>query len=682
MDRKRPSEEADSNAEELQRRDAKLTSSATQSNEWHEVQHRKNKKRKVKDERHVQPALVFSPTTRLQTFVKISDIQNLVLYLLADGPAPIWIGVQNRLAIQKVVVLMAPGLEPGMFTGEVQLDTKSTTEDSKSAHSSDQKSGLNANSRSHSYSSPDDYYPSKLKESDLPLPLKPMANIFPLIWPVRATGDEKYSRVYSPIYTMLSSGIPKTKEEKNMKGPVPVKASHWKNERTPITSFITSLTELEQNDYVIHHVWYNSPEDKASLQERRIRGNQTEKDGWVDSLVHSLEDAVIPDSLIEQGSITAGRKVIAIDCEMCMTGGSVFELTRVSVVDWDGTVLMDELVKPSNPITDYVTAFSGITKEMLDPVTTTLEDVQQKLLAILTPQTVVVGHSLDSDFNALKMTHPFIVDTSIIYPHPKGPPLKTSLKWLTQKYLNREIQNNDGSTGHDSIEDARACLDLVKLKCEKGPMWGVQGMTTEPIFKRIARTSRNDWTDSSTSPAARRGAMVDWRGARHGFSAHADVAISCNSDAEVVEGVTDLIQSNEPGNRGNFDFVWARLKQLELTRRWTKENGPVGENRDEINSNHSTEPTISELTAAVASTIECIAKMYEALPPNTCFIVYSGTSDMRELVRLQEQQQQFRREYKIKKWDELTVRWTDIEEQAMRRACRRAREGVGFFVVK
>ncbi len=66
--------------------------------------------------------------------------------------------------------------------------------------------------------------------------------------------------------------------------------------------------------------------------------------------------------------------VAAIDCEMCDTAqGS--ELTRISVLSFEGAVLLDTLVKPRNAITNYQTQYSGITEEMLRDVTVTLEQV-------------------------------------------------------------------------------------------------------------------------------------------------------------------------------------------------------------------------------------------------------------------------------------------------------------------
>lgn len=57
------------------------------------------------------------------------------------------------------------------------------------------------------------------------------------------------------------------------------------------------------------------------------------------------------------------------------------------------------------------------------------------------------------------------MDTSILYPHPGNSKYKFSLKKLCQKYLGRTIQKGEG---HNSVEDAIAALDLVKLKLEKG----------------------------------------------------------------------------------------------------------------------------------------------------------------------------------------------------------------------
>lgn len=46
----------------------------------------------------------------------------------------------------------------------------------------------------------------------------------------------------------------------------------------------------------------------------------------------------------------------------------------------------------------------------------------------------------------------------MLYKHP-SPGYKHSLRYLTTTYLNRSIQNQNG--GHDSIEDAKAALDLT-----------------------------------------------------------------------------------------------------------------------------------------------------------------------------------------------------------------------------
>ena len=322
-----------------------------------------------------------------------------------------------------------------------------------------------------------------------------------------------------------------------------------------------------------------------------------------------------------------------------------------------------------------------MTAAKLATVTTTLSDIQSRLRTLLSSRVVLVGHSLNSDLAALKITHPFIIDTSVLYPHPRGPPLKSSLKYLSQKYLGREIQKNHGAAGHDSIEDASACLDLVKQKCEKGPKWGTSEATSESIYKRLSRTSR-----PGTVGLFRTGAIVDHSASVRSFNSVADVCIRCENDDEVVSGVKRAVAGDEDGAvvpGDGVDFTWARLHELEVLRGWTNDSGQAMPSSSDFAASDAppVEPSAVALSKAVSQTVHSIRSIHAALPPCTLFIVYSGTGDRRDMAKLQKMHWQFKREYATKKWDELSVRWTDEEEQALRRACGKARKGVGLISV-
>lgn len=128
------------------------------------------------------------------------------------------------------------------------------------------------------------------------------------------------------------------------------------------------------------------------------------------------------------------------------------------------------MVVSRRPSHEYpLASWSGITPESLATATTTFSQVQSHILTLLSakPTPVLLGHSLESDLNALKICHPICIDTALIYHHPRGKPMKPGLAWLTKKWCGREIQNR-GEGGHNPEEDARACIDLLKKKVENG----------------------------------------------------------------------------------------------------------------------------------------------------------------------------------------------------------------------
>ncbi|CAD6227837.1 GSCOCG00006295001-RA-CDS [Cotesia congregata] len=185
-----------------------------------------------------------------------------------------------------------------------------------------------------------------------------------------------------------------------------------------------------------NHVW-----DKVDYENLR---------GYVQTLPRDISDE-------NQG-------VYALDCEMCYTTQGL-ELTRVTVINDDCKTIYETLVKPDNRIIDYNTRFSGITEENMIGVTTTILDVQATLLSMFSEKTILIGHSLESDFKALKLIHNTVVDTSVVFPHKNGYPQKRALKNLCSEYLRKIIQNDVG--GHDSSEDAIACMELMQWKVKE-----------------------------------------------------------------------------------------------------------------------------------------------------------------------------------------------------------------------
>ena len=165
--------------------------------------------------------------------------------------------------------------------------------------------------------------------------------------------------------------------------------------------------------------------------------------------------------------------ICSLDCEMVGVGqyGATSSVARVTVVDWSGDTLLDSYVIQKQPVTDYRTFVSGITKEDLDSAVLTLDQCRD-LVSRLLYNRILVGHALKNDLEALGISHPWWLtrDTATYLPFMKKRPHNTAwwprkLKELAMEKLDREIQVY--GIPHSPIEDAKAALDLYKTVQEK-----------------------------------------------------------------------------------------------------------------------------------------------------------------------------------------------------------------------
>uniref|UniRef100_A0A158PMQ5 Putative rnase h (inferred by orthology to a S. mansoni protein) n=1 Tax=Anisakis simplex TaxID=6269 RepID=A0A158PMQ5_ANISI len=154
-------------------------------------------------------------------------------------------------------------------------------------------------------------------------------------------------------------------------------------------------------------------------------------------------------------------KVFALDCEMVYTPYGL-SLARISVVDMKDELVLDVLVRQKHKIVDCNTRFSGLTEDQIQDAECDLQKAQDRLFELVNSESILIGHSLESDLKAMRIVHNNVVDTSIVYPHRLGLPFKRALKTIAAEVLQLIIQED--VSGHDSKEDSSACMRLMLNK--------------------------------------------------------------------------------------------------------------------------------------------------------------------------------------------------------------------------
>lgn len=355
----------------------------------------------------------------------------------------------------------------------------------------------------------------------------------------------------------------------------------------------------------------------------------------VDDLVLTKKELLADDyplhSKIEQGDRGSSKfletkdlnhsetNIYSIDCEFCR---SIDEevLTRISVINYQEEVVLDTYVKPDVPIVDYVTKYSGITEESLVDVTTKLEDVQEQILSIVSCDDILVGHSLHSDLKVLKISHPRIIDTSVIYDHNRGPPAKPALRILAKKHLDISIQQGeDNGTGHSSVEDAIACLKLLKLKLLKGLLFG-KVLDDQTIFQIINNDSDEVVQSSIIDYCSTRYYCNDETGSRYHIT-----RIRAENDDQIIDTViNDCV--------GDTKIVISKLSELDFNSGEQVPDQYNGHLRDE----RDTPMTTEERGVLLKRLNERLTKVYEKLPSSSVLMILSGTSDASRIRELED----------------------------------------------
>ncbi|XP_068219380.1 RNA exonuclease 1 homolog [Palaemon carinicauda] len=164
--------------------------------------------------------------------------------------------------------------------------------------------------------------------------------------------------------------------------------------------------------------------------------------------------------LTKDNTSVTGQEAYALDTEMIYTECGR-EVACLTIVNTKCEVVYETMILPENPIVDYNTEFSKLTSSDFAGVTTTLKDVHKKLLTLWGPNTILIGHGLESDLIKLKVIHDKVVDTLVLYPHKRGFPFMNSLQYLKDTYLPQCTY--EGSSKKCS-EDAIAAMKLVKRK--------------------------------------------------------------------------------------------------------------------------------------------------------------------------------------------------------------------------
>ena len=161
-------------------------------------------------------------------------------------------------------------------------------------------------------------------------------------------------------------------------------------------------------------------------------------------------------------------RAVTLDCEMAGIASGAGEAILLCVTDYvTGALLLNRFVCPSEQITQMRSSIHGISKSKLDDAISQgqalsgWEGARSELWKYIDDNTILVGHALDHDLDALRIIHPYVVDSGILSRNAVGiHRIRWGLQTLCPELLNVEIRENNGGI-HDCLEDVLATREVV-----------------------------------------------------------------------------------------------------------------------------------------------------------------------------------------------------------------------------
>ncbi|KAI9246220.1 hypothetical protein BDA99DRAFT_527143 [Phascolomyces articulosus] len=493
------------------------------------------------------PTLRLNPDT-LKQKIPLSSIRDFIVNCVTEAAPPSWATITHRAAIKHTVVLFVHGLDITSFGIPEHRNNTPHYVEAKAF----------------------DAISTSMGKSAMPF----FTHCFSHMMISKITGGN--GKVFSAVSELLQCPVGKNEYERKKKDSIErVKA--FENNMNEF--YMLTLDEMKALGYPIPT--FLDPESKLN-------------DDWKET--RAVKEPI------------PKKRLIAIDCEMVETSEGK-ALARVTLVNEDGNKLLDEYVKPAEPILDYLTQYSGITPEIMKNATCSLRRAQKHVRKYVDHNVILVGHGLENDLRALKLAHPYCADTSILYDSFKGKPFKPALRHLSRNLLKRVIQH-ESKVGHDSAEDARAALDLFTLKVKKGPDFGRFGRGTELVSDRLHKYNPPKSSILLEASATPNGVYA----ASHSLAYH-----HYDNEEALVEHAIEAVKTH--------DFVFTQFDTLRPSSLKKKK---------ESNDNIEMAPTV--VSTEISGNYEEAAKMtrfdsyfqqmYNAFPSGTMVLVLGGLGNV------------------------------------------------------